>query len=476
MAVYDENYENALDKALEVFNSQMTSKATTDSAPKENSLSVQSTSQDNSHRDAEATTQNKGYSFYSAREFYDDIETENYLIDGFIQKEALQMIFGEPGCGKTFTAFDMSCSISCEAIHSWHGRDIEHGDVVYFVGEAVKGAKRRFRGWCVHNNVTPEQTRIHFCDEVFKLDDDSTEHCIDTTISEIRKICEKPVLIVIDTVNVFMGGDENKTIDTDKYLDANRRLRKEFGCTVLSIHHVGVSPDAKNRARGSSAFKGAMDIEIKVTNQDSIITLTQTKNKDNEKEKPITFKLSAIPIPGCFDKNGRQITTCVIEPYKSQVTAATSKPQIKLNKSEQTANRTYKEAIRRHGIRIKDDDTGHELAAVDIEHWRAVSYELSYKDKDSTKRGEFRDGRTGLCEKLILIKKVIEGADYYCLDLSSQSKADDATVIAVSMALHEHEEQQQQAAAQPEPPQPEPQILIPIEPQSEHNEQSAAQP
>lgn len=472
MAVYDENYENALDKALEVFNSQMTSKATTDSAPKENSLSVQSTSQDNSHRDAEATTQNKGYSFYSAREFYDDIETENYLIDGFIQKEALQMIFGEPGCGKTFTAFDMSCSISCEAIHSWHGRDIEHGDVVYFVGEAVKGAKRRFRGWCVHNNVTPEQTRIHFCDEVFKLDDDSTEHCIDTTISEIRKICEKPVLIVIDTVNVFMGGDENKTIDTDKYLDANRRLRKEFGCTVLSIHHVGVSPDAKNRARGSSAFKGAMDIEIKVTNQDSIITLTQTKNKDNEKEKPITFKLSAIPIPGCFDKNGRQITTCVIEPYKSQVTAATSEPKIKLTNNEKFAVETFKEAIKRDGIRIKDDDTGHELAAVDFRHWRDVFYEKSVSDKEGSKKSEFSRVRNTLCnDKKIIIKKVIEGADYYCLDLSSQSKADDATVISVSMALHEHEEQQQQAAAQPEP-----QILIPIEPQSEHNDKSAAQP
>lgn len=459
-------------------------------APIENS---QHESQQQAHEQTqsqlnESTSQNdnsqlkKGYSFYSAREFYDDIETENYLIDGYVQKEALQIMFGEPGCGKTFTAGDISYCISCDEIHSWHGRDIEHGDVVYFVGESIKGAKKRFRGWCDHNHISPEQTRMHFCDEAFKIDDDAPEHNIDTTIAEIRKRTEKPVLIVIDTVNVFMQGDENKTVDAGKFTAVCKQLIKVFGCTVLIVHHVGNSSDAKNRARGSSVFKGNVDIEIKVTKNDNVITLTQLKHKEGKTEKPLNFNLSEITIPGCFDKKGRPITTCVIELHELQNTATTSEPEIKLSQYEKTAIRTFIEAVKRHGIRIKDKTTRHELAAIEIERWRKVSYELSTKDNPVTKRTEFNQGREKLChdEKKILLKQTIEGYEYYCLDLNDDVHSDATTRLRVRMALCEREKAQAaDADAQPKKNVPDAQFLLPIEPQpkaaqSEHTEKSAA--
>ena len=391
-------------------------------------------------RHDENSQSKKSYSFYSAREFYDDIETENYLIDGYVQKEALQTIFGEPGCGKTFTVLDMACSISCDEIHSWHGRDIEHCDVVYLVGESVKGAKKRFRGWCDYHKISPEQTRMHFCDEVFKIDDDAPEHCIDTTITEIRKECAKPGLIIIDTRNVFMGGDENKSVDADKFVSSCKKLIKVFGCSVFIVTHVGISSEAKDRARGSSVFKGAMDIEIKVTKQDNVITLKQTKNKEGQIEKELRLNLVQFAIPGCFDKKGRPITTCVIELHELQNTATTSEPVIKLTKNEQSAMKTFTEAIRRDGCRIKDDETQHELAAVELEHWRDVFYEFSTSDNKDSKKSEFSRVRNKLCnEKNILIKKEIEGADFYCLDLNDNVRSDSATRLSVNIQMIPHQ-------------------------------------
>ena len=47
-------------------------------------------------------------------------------------------------------------------------------------------------------------------------------------------------------------------------LDACGHLQAEFGCAVILVHHTGVSDEAQHRARGSSAWRGALDIEISV--------------------------------------------------------------------------------------------------------------------------------------------------------------------------------------------------------------------
>ena len=47
-------------------------------------------------------------------------------------------------------------------------------------------------------------------------------------------------------------------------LNACNGLMKEFDCSVLLVHHTGVSEEAQHRARGSSAWRGALDVEISV--------------------------------------------------------------------------------------------------------------------------------------------------------------------------------------------------------------------
>lgn len=470
--------EKAINEAFDTFMSQShyTSQQNSEKteanpdAPMEKSQQVQS-NQSVSQRKVNATQRNatqcnatpeirKVYSHHSFAEFCKQNAPVKSFIKGYIYEGALEMMYGEPACGKSFIALDMACSIACDEIHDWHGRFLRHGQVIYLAGEGAAGLRKRCAGWVAEHNVNPENVQLEIFDEVFSLDDDDSDYSIDNTIANIKNAYDKPVLIVIDTLHCFMKGDENKAVDAKSYLDACRKLIREFGSAVLTIHHVGVNQDAKNRARGSSSFRGAMDIELQVTKSESIVTLRQTKNKDSAPEKDLIFNLKGVDVPDWFDDEGLPESTCYIELCDSnlisQNEAKQNETKRKLPPSEQTAIRTFKEAVKRKGIRLKDTQTGHEFVAIELEDWRKVAYELSTKDNQSTKRGEFNKGREGLCEKNILLKRTREGYEYYCLDITADGHADDTLKIAVALAIHEHE------IAQASVPKPDAQITLPI--------------
>ena len=101
------------------------------------------------------------------------------------------------------------------------------------------------------------------------------------TVDAIRALPSVPEIIVVDTLHRFLDGDENSAQDAKSMLDACAALINEFGCSVVLVHHTGVSNEAQHRARGSSAWRGALDIEISVVPGDTI-EIVQRKSKDNE--------------------------------------------------------------------------------------------------------------------------------------------------------------------------------------------------
>jgi len=93
---------------------------------------------------------------------------------------------------------------------------------------------------------------------------------------------------------------------------------REFNCTVILVHHTGVSADAQKRARGSSAWKGALDIEINIEpgKKGEPSKLHQVKSKDSELQASKLFNLESIKIDGWFDEDDEAVTTAV---YKEGV-------------------------------------------------------------------------------------------------------------------------------------------------------------
>jgi phage/plasmid primase-like uncharacterized protein len=236
-----------------------------------------------------------------------------WLIKGWLQQDSLIMVHGASGGGKTFVVLDMVMSIASGAA-DWHGKKIRGGDVVYLAGEGHAGLRGRVAGWKQARGVSKLSMWISRagCD----LNTPAGYH---QAVSEIARLGVRPRIIVVDTLHRFLAGDENSAQDAKTMLDACSMLMREFGCAVLLVHHTGVSDEAQHRARGSSAWRGALDIEISVkpSKDDQPIELVQRKSKDAECADPLFFGLVSQPITGWFDEDGEQVTTAIIEPTQA---------------------------------------------------------------------------------------------------------------------------------------------------------------
>jgi len=290
-----------------------------------------------------------------------------WLIKGWLQAGAQMMVFGAPGSGKTFVVLDMALSIACPQIETWQGFTLKHGPVAYLAGEGYAGMKQRLAGWKAYKDVDTGDMFVSEATANFDTGDVSL--AIESIESHFGD--RPPCLIVIDTLIHFMAGDENKAQDTRNMLEACARLYQRFGCAVLLVHHTGVSQDAQLRARGSSAWRGAMDIEIAVLREDNedfpAVTLKQTKNKDAELQKDLRLEQHQIDVPGWYDEDGEQVRTCVMG-LSGTVKVEQEKA---LTENQNIAILAYVEAAKTAGTL---DNEG-KFAGLAKEEWRKVFYE-----------------------------------------------------------------------------------------------------
>jgi hypothetical protein len=134
---------------------------------------------------------------------------------------------------------------------------------------------------------------------------------------------------VVDTLHRFLLGDENSAQDAKTMLDACAALMREFNCSVLLVHHTGVSEEAQHRARGSSAWRGALDIEISIVpaRDGQPLEIVQRKQKDGELSEPLFARIEGIVIPGWFDEDKEPVksATLVLVDAPIKQTAADNK-------------------------------------------------------------------------------------------------------------------------------------------------------
>jgi phage/plasmid primase-like uncharacterized protein/KaiC/GvpD/RAD55 family RecA-like ATPase len=243
----------------------------------------------------------------------------SWLVKHWIQDKALVMVHGPSGGGKTFVTLDWMLHIA-SGKPSWFGHKVRAGNMVYLAGEGHHGLRSRIAAWKHHNNVTS----LNMWVSKSGVDLNTAEGYL-KVLEAIRALKIKPSVITVDTLHRFMAGDENSAQDAKTMLDACAALMQEFGCTVILVHHTGVSEEAQHRARGSSAWRGALDIEISVipAKGNKSIEIVQRKSKDAEMAAPVYVDLESVAIPGWFDEDGDAVSSAVV--VKGQVPETKSK-------------------------------------------------------------------------------------------------------------------------------------------------------
>jgi len=249
-----------------------------------------------------------------ADEFSQQPAPIKWLIKGWVQEASLMMIHGPSGGGKTFAVLDMCLTIA-SGMALWANLKVKTGTVVYLCGEGHHGVRSRIAAWKHKKSIS--RLNMYISRDGLDL---NTPAGYQRTVENLRKLQDKPKVIIVDTLHRFLQGDENSAQDTKTMLDACSALIIEFGCAVILVHHTGVSTEAQHRARGSSAWRGALDIEISVipSTDGKPMQLVQRKSKDAELSKDIFCELESVIIPNWFDEDDEPVSSAVLAILEEQ--------------------------------------------------------------------------------------------------------------------------------------------------------------
>jgi phage/plasmid primase-like uncharacterized protein len=241
----------------------------------------------------------------------------SWLVKRWIQSQALVMVHGPSGGGKTFVVLDW-CLRMASGIEDWAGHKVRQGNVVYLAGEGHHGLRGRVAAWKHHHQAG--KLAMWLSKDGCDL---NTPTGYLKVVEQVRMLKDRPSVIVVDTLHRFLQGDENSAQDAKTMLDACNALMMEFDCSVILVHHTGVSDEAQHRARGSSAWRGALDIEISIVpgKEGVPMQIVQRKSKDAELAETIHVELQQVAIPGWRDEDNQQVTSAVIVQAQAPIVA-----------------------------------------------------------------------------------------------------------------------------------------------------------
>lgn len=300
-----------------------------------------------------------------------------YLIADLIETETLGLVFGDPGCGKSFVTTDMGLSVATGT--PFHGRKVKQGAVFLIAGEGHNGLTRRFAAWAKHNGVCIKSAPLFMSNRPAQFLDHESATGVAEAVHQLAAQHGNPALILIDTLARNYGpGDENSTSDMGAFIAAIDDLKAQFsGCTVLIVHHSGHGD--KQRARGAMALKGALDCEYRVEKADNLIRLVNTKMKDAEPPKSLAFDLTGVDL-GSGASSAVLVETDAPERLRQ------------LSKMQALARDTFVEAAR---------DSA-DFAQVHLDTWQAAFLSRHTGDNDDSKKRAFRRARGELVDARLL--------------------------------------------------------------------------
>ena len=235
-----------------------------------------------------------------------DLEDED-LIEGLVPSSGLIVVYGPPGCGKSFFVSHLVLHIAAGLRYA--GRDTKKARVIYIAAEGQKGFKRRVKAarealglkttadvWFSLITVTPNlgtsDGDVGFLIEAIKLEGGPP-----------------PGLIVVDTLSRSLCGADENGEGMAAFVENCGVLSEHLnGVPVMPVHHTGWT---EGRTRGWSGLHGAADAEFSIVSKDGVRQVSIGKMKDGEDNLSWTFKLNQVEIGR--SKKDKAVTSCVVE-------------------------------------------------------------------------------------------------------------------------------------------------------------------
>lgn len=293
-------------------------------------------------------------------DLWDDDPATKWLIQDVIEDGVIAEIWGESGTLKTFIALDMAVSVASGM--SYHGEEVRRaGPVLIIPGEGRQGLKKRVRVLCQKRGLGRDiKLRIANRPVMLVKDDQAV-----WLLKEIGDFDTPPALIVVDTLARNFGGNENSTEDMNAFLDSVVMISREFGATILIIHHCGHDT---THSRGAYAFHAGIDNEYQavVDEKTGTIKLINIKMKDTDLRETFYFQRQVVQLRdkegNVMMDNGKPVDSLVLVVGDAQREAERDAffkchPEFKTGKRPERLRDVLRHA------RHKPEATGYEVAA-----------------------------------------------------------------------------------------------------------------
>ena len=185
-----------------------------------------------------------------------DIKHE-WIVDRLIPKEAITVLFGKGGIGKTWLTMDIAKSVGGGI--DYLGHRTQQTSIVFVDFEnplSVLNTRTQRLG---------EAEGVHF----WRMGNEFKPPMLDSPEWEGYKKLPQGAVLIFDTLRASQSGDENDSRAMAKVMNRMKELR-DFGFTIILLHHTAKNTD--NVSKGSTAI---------VDLADHILGLTMVRVKEN---------------------------------------------------------------------------------------------------------------------------------------------------------------------------------------------------
>ena len=244
--------------------------------------------------------------------------SEKMLVEGFLPLDAIGIVRGRGGVGKTFIVLDLVMSILDETCDRWalserDGMDLDedttpegtiggHGPVMFLAGEGFEGLKSRIKAWLKHRQygTTPDAapkwlTGLTARAEVPNMF--TGGEAFDALLEEVSE--RQPRVVVVDTLQkAAAGSDQNSSSDMAQvYARLGQLKRAANGATIIVIAHTTKDDSS---TRGASSIEDDADFVLHVGADEDTgdHAVEVAKMRDGDQGEPLPFFLKRMkPAP-----------------------------------------------------------------------------------------------------------------------------------------------------------------------------------
>lgn len=277
----------------------------------------------------------------------------DYAIKGMLHLGDVVTIYGQSNVGKSLVVLEILRHISTG--QNLGALKVRKGSIAYLAAEAPTSIKRR----AAVLGLTEEDGQFFVGEGRIDLRDEVSIESMMRNLQQLEAVTKLRV-VVFDTFSLSIpDADENSATAMSQAISNAKRIALSLDVCVILVHHEG--KDDTRGARGSTAIKGGVDVELRLERSDEVVHLVGTKMRDGLLNDRIAFKIQGQTMG--IDDDGDEVSvgrakfvgaSYDLKPQKSFGRRADSVQAVRKIALETAFNAVSKINGSAHGIKAKE--------------------------------------------------------------------------------------------------------------------------